>query len=65
MDERGDFVILHRYVGARVQRKEDPRLITGEAIYVDDVRLPGMLYLEILRSPHANRESMRSTHPRR
>jgi carbon-monoxide dehydrogenase large subunit len=39
--------------GQRVRRREDPRLITGTATYVDDVKKPGMLYAAILRSPHA------------
>src|ERR1017187_3499701 len=29
-------------VGKRIRRKEDPRLITGTATYVDDIKLPGM-----------------------
>ncbi len=41
------------YVGRRLRRREDPRLITGTATYVDDVKLPGMLYAAIVRSPHA------------
>lgn len=41
-------------LGASIKRKEDPRLITGEAKYLDDVRLPGMLYAAILRSPYAH-----------
>ena len=41
-------------LGASLKRKEDPRLITGEAKYLDDVRLPGMLYAAILRSPYAH-----------
>jgi carbon-monoxide dehydrogenase large subunit len=40
--------------GASIKRKEDPRLITGEARYLDDIRLPGMLYAAILRSPYAH-----------
>ena len=40
--------------GAAIKRKEDPRLITGEAKYLDDVQLPGMLYAAILRSPYAH-----------
>jgi carbon-monoxide dehydrogenase large subunit len=36
-----------------VRRQEDPRLITGTATYVDDIKKPGMLYAAILRSPHA------------
>ena len=41
-------------LGARIKRKEDPRLITGEAKYLDDVQLPGMAYAAILRSPYAH-----------
>ncbi len=40
-------------VGKAIKRKEDPRLITGTATYVDDLKLPGMHYAAILRSPHA------------
>src|SRR2546422_468748 len=40
-------------VGRRVRRREDPRLITGTATYVDDLKIPGMLYAAIVRSPHA------------
>ncbi|HMA36759.1 MAG TPA: molybdopterin cofactor-binding domain-containing protein [Chloroflexia bacterium] len=41
-------------VGASVQRHEDPKLITGAGTYVDDIKLPGMLYVGIVRSPHAH-----------
>jgi carbon-monoxide dehydrogenase large subunit len=41
-------------IGARLPRREDPRLVTGRGTYVDDIRLPGMLHLKILRSPHAH-----------
>src|SRR3972149_6890624 len=41
-------------VGASIKRKEDPRLITGEAKYLDDVQLQGMLYAAILRTPYAH-----------
>ncbi len=40
-------------VGKRVRRQEDPRLITGTATYVEDLKMPGMLYAVIVRSPHA------------
>ncbi|MFO7270149.1 MAG: molybdopterin-dependent oxidoreductase [Sphaerobacter thermophilus] len=40
--------------GASVKRREDPRMITGRANYTDDVRLPGMLSMVILRSPYAH-----------
>lgn len=42
-----------RYVGARVQRVEDARLLTGRSSYVDDVTLPGMLHARFVRSPYA------------
>jgi carbon-monoxide dehydrogenase large subunit len=42
-----------RYVGARVQRVEDARLLTGQGTYVDDVVLPGMLHARFVRSPFA------------
>ncbi len=45
---------LSRLVGARVKRREDPRLVRGLAHYVDDVRLPDTLHVAILRSPHAH-----------
>jgi len=39
-------------VGKRIRRQEDPRLITGTATYVDDIKMPGMHHACILRSPH-------------
>jgi aerobic carbon-monoxide dehydrogenase large subunit len=41
-------------MGHSIKRKEDPRFIRGRGTYVDDVQLPGMLYLDIVRSPHAH-----------
>jgi carbon-monoxide dehydrogenase large subunit len=43
-----------KYFGAAVKRREDPRFLRGEARYVDDVKLPGMLHAAFLRSPHAH-----------
>jgi carbon-monoxide dehydrogenase large subunit len=43
-----------RGVGHSVRRKEDARLIRGKGTYFDDIKLPGMLYLELLRSPFAH-----------
>src|SRR6185437_5958159 len=40
-------------VGKRVRRREDPRLITGTATYVDDIQMPGMHHACVVRSPHA------------
>src|SRR5260221_626030 len=41
-------------VGAPVKRREDPRLITGQATYVDDIKLVGMLHMAVLRSPYGH-----------
>lgn len=42
-----------RWIGKRVPRKEDPRLLTGRGQFVDDVTLPGMLHVAFARSPIA------------
>lgn len=42
------------YVGRAMKRVEDPRLIKGIATYVDDLKPPGLLYAEFVRSPHAH-----------
>ena len=49
-----------RSVGARVKRVEDPRILTGQGRYVDDVVLPGMLHAAFLRStvPHGRLVSL-------
>ena len=47
-------VTERKWVGKRVKRLEDPRLLAGKATYVDDVKLPGMLYAAVLGSPHAH-----------
>lgn len=46
--------VVPKFVGTRVKRREDPRLISGNGTYVDDVRLPGMLTAVILRSPYGH-----------
>src|SRR5437588_6745449 len=40
--------------GSSVKRREDPRLITGGATYVDDVNLLNLAYVVFVRSPHAH-----------
>jgi len=45
---------LPRLVGARVARREDRRLLTGQGSYVDDHRPARLLYAAFLRSPHAH-----------
>jgi aerobic carbon-monoxide dehydrogenase large subunit len=41
-------------LGQSILRKEDARFIRGKGNYVDDIKLPGMLYLDIARSPYAH-----------
>jgi carbon-monoxide dehydrogenase large subunit len=42
------------YVGRGVPRKEDAKLLTGGGTYVDNLSVPGMLWVEVVRSPHAH-----------
>ncbi|HET9104502.1 MAG TPA: xanthine dehydrogenase family protein molybdopterin-binding subunit, partial [Solirubrobacteraceae bacterium] len=42
------------HVGQVMRRKEDPRLITGRARYIDDISLPGTLWASFVRSPEAH-----------
>jgi aerobic carbon-monoxide dehydrogenase large subunit len=42
------------YVGQPLRRREDFRLLTGKGRYVDDINVPAMLHLALLRSPHAH-----------
>ena len=37
-------------LGSPIKRREDPRLITGQATYVDNIKLPGMVHMTVLRS---------------
>jgi carbon-monoxide dehydrogenase large subunit len=39
-------------VGRSIRRREDPRLITGTAVYLDDMKMPGMTHAVVVRSPH-------------
>ena len=41
-------------MGHSVKRKEDPRFIRGKGEYIEDVNLPGQLWLDIVRSPYAH-----------
>ena len=43
-----------KYVGQRIKRTEDPRLIKGLAHYVDDIRLPDTLHVAFVRSVYAH-----------
>jgi len=42
------------YIGTRTPRKEDPKLIQGGGTFTDDVTLPAMVYVSLVRSPHAH-----------
>ena len=46
--------MTNKYVGKRIKRTEDPRLIKGLAHYVDDLRLPDTLHVAFVRSVHAH-----------
>jgi aerobic carbon-monoxide dehydrogenase large subunit len=43
-----------RVFGSPVKRKEDPRLLTGQAKFTDDFVLPGMAHMSVVRSPYAH-----------
>ncbi|MCC6313804.1 MAG: molybdopterin-dependent oxidoreductase [Thermomicrobiales bacterium] len=43
-----------KLVGKPIKRREDPRLITGAGVFIDDVRLPGLAHMAVLRSPYAH-----------
>ncbi|HET9659558.1 MAG TPA: xanthine dehydrogenase family protein molybdopterin-binding subunit [Thermomicrobiales bacterium] len=47
-------MVLRRYMGAPVKRREDPRLITGSSVYVDDLQLTGMVHVAFVRSIYAH-----------
>jgi carbon-monoxide dehydrogenase large subunit len=46
--------VAERSIGTSVLRKEDPELITGQGRYTDDLVLPGMLHMVVVRSPFAH-----------
>ncbi|HET7467187.1 MAG TPA: aerobic carbon-monoxide dehydrogenase large subunit [Candidatus Dormibacteraeota bacterium] len=45
---------MHGGIGESMKRKEDARFLHGKGNYIDDLVLPGMLHMAILRSPHAH-----------
>ena len=45
---------VHGGIGESIKRKEDSRFLHGKGNYIDDLALPGMLHMSILRSPHAH-----------
>jgi carbon-monoxide dehydrogenase large subunit len=46
--------VTTRFFGAPVKRNEDRKLLTGQALFIDDVELPGMLHAAFLRSQVAH-----------
>ena len=46
--------MIKKFIGKRVVRNEDPRLLTGQAQFVDDVEIPGLLHAAFLRSDYAH-----------
>ena len=42
------------YIGQPVPRREDQKLLTGQARYIDDLTLPGMVWASVVRSPFAH-----------
>jgi carbon-monoxide dehydrogenase large subunit len=45
---------VSQLVGAKIHRREDPRLITGHGRYTDDLSRAGLLHMAVVRSPHAH-----------
>src|SRR5437764_13978870 len=41
-------------LGSPIKRREDPRLITGQSTYVDDIKIPGMLHMAVVRSAYGH-----------
>jgi len=46
--------VAERYVGRSVLRKEDGEFLTGQARYTDDLSVPGMVWMSVVRSPYAH-----------
>jgi carbon-monoxide dehydrogenase large subunit len=46
--------VTARFFGQPLRRIEDPRLLRGEATFVEDLARPGMLHVVFVRSPHAH-----------
>ncbi len=44
----------HKIIGRRIKRNEDPRLLTGQALFVDDVEIHGTLHAAFLRADYAH-----------
>jgi aerobic carbon-monoxide dehydrogenase large subunit len=47
-------VVVGRIIGAPVERKEDKKLLAGQAQWVDNMHVPGTVFLGVVRSPYAH-----------
>jgi len=56
MADNGNSGKTAHWVGQKLKRKEDPRLVQGISHYTDDFKLTGMLHCVLVRSPHAHAE---------
>ena len=45
---------VSQLIGAKIHRREDPRLITGHGRYTDDLPHQGVVHMVVVRSPHAH-----------
>src|ERR1700682_4443775 len=45
---------ISQMIGAKIHRREDPHLITGQGRYIEDLVRPGTLTMVVVRSPHAH-----------
>src|SRR5207237_6224526 len=52
--ERSVSRVTTRWFGERIRRNEDPRLLTGGALFVDDVQLPQTAHVAFVRSSWAH-----------
>src|SRR3977135_1662004 len=43
-----------QFVGAKIHRREDPRLVTGHGRYTDDLQHQGVVHMVVVRSPYAH-----------
>ncbi len=46
--------MTRKFLGQRIKRLEDPKLLTGQALYIDDIELPDMLHAAFKRSDYAH-----------
>ena len=47
-------VATEKFIGQTVLRKEDPELVTGQAHFIDNWTMPGMLWMSLVRPPYVH-----------